>query len=479
MTWSWYEPSRWRLRRELRPRQTHLGMNAEDQLVIVDLKLDRPPAYVLQLPNEILHNIFSFLREFEPEPADWTPCGTNRDFRRDMTAVLLSCRRFNRVAERLMYRSLDVFLVPSNYHEKHSLQFYRSVTARPERLTYCRTLSLRLPWCPTTLSPGKVSLLPTTEDVVISRSGNAQRLTLDGRFPIKEIWDVPSKISKYMPQLESIELSRNGGVEIIRLVEGLDLPMLKSLHIRREAGTNNDDPRQVNKWQNKLGTSPITSLSIEQYVQQPEPLTSVVRWPRALERFCFRPTTKANRRPPPDYIDFEIIHDMLLPHKETLRHVEIAWMDRSFREYNIFPARTFSNLEYLELNEDNIFARTLSYSGDDLNKDKVCCAPQAAVWALFGGSLQTLVVDGDFRRERMLKSTRIEWWERFFTEMGKLRNHQPARREVKFNNTNNGLVRHWDWVHYSEVIRERLEDLKSQAQKFGVKFSYELGIQGD
>ncbi|KAI0180988.1 hypothetical protein GGR52DRAFT_14098 [Hypoxylon sp. FL1284] len=498
MTWIWYAPSSSWPRRPLR--QTHLGATAsagasgpgaaqKKQLGIVDLRRERAPrapAYVLALPDEILCEVFECLLEREHKLAGWTPGGSSREARRDLAAVQLSCRRFARVAEPARYRVADVFLAPSRLHRTRSFRFYRSVAARPERAAHCRELYLRLPpWHPAAPPPPcDRAVLPATESV-LARLANVRRLTLDGRLPAADVWDLPANISRFMPRLRSIELVRGGDHDVARLIAGLDLPLLESLHIwcSQDGGQLADFEPAI---KNKLGTAPLVSLHVGQHMRRPETLASVIGWARALERFSFRPQTGAAAAAaaacaellPRDRVRFDTLRDMLLPHADSLRHLEIDWLTPTtstttdtepelLEHAGVFDACAFARLAHLELVEADLR-----------------CAPRVAAAALFVGALETLVADCYVGHRATLGPRRVEWWAQFLREVAALPG-AGRRRRVVLKNT--GYK--W-WVpdrhrcaaaaaaaaaKLPRTLIQCLDDLGALAREGGVEFEYKIG----
>lgn len=161
---------------------------------------------------------------------------------------------------------------------------------------------------------------------------------------------------------------------------------------------------------------------------------------------------------------------VLLPYKETLRHLEIGPLN-VLVPGSIFQACFFSNLDYLEFEMDSLI-----------------CTPEVAARELFSGSLKTLAIDfrnGDLRQlyatSREDVKTGIKWWEEFLQEMSQLPNLQTARREIVFKNVGRerDLILRSSWedvAPWARTMDKICEDFKSQAEEFGVTLSYELGV---
>lgn len=99
------------------------------------------------------------------------------------------------------------------------------------------------------------------EDIV-SRLENVQHLTIDGRISSRVLDDLPSKISKYMPQLKTIDLFGCAeNLDIIELVEGLNLPMLESFRMHGSFNGENGNPRSADKVRGPVGS--IRSLRLQ------------------------------------------------------------------------------------------------------------------------------------------------------------------------------------------------------------------------
>ncbi|KAL7619859.1 hypothetical protein AAE478_010405 [Parahypoxylon ruwenzoriense] len=420
-----------------RLRQTHLGASLDKKLTIIDLR--HGPwmlAPILQLPDEILSQIFSYLVTKENTWAEWMPCGLTRSARRNLTALRLCCRRFSRVSHGLLYDSLDLFLVPHRLHFLRSSRFYHSLEGHPECSKYCKDLYLRLPFHYGKFDPETIPKLSVAGSIVCSLL-NVESLVIDGPLLDEKVWDLPSRISECMPRLRRITLRHAGGdLDVARIIEGFNFPMLKSLMVC--------DVRERHRR---------------------DPLKEIDKWPRALEQFYYEPKTEAYADPPKDFIKFESIHRILLPFKKSLRRIEINWLELSNGKTDVFYACTFPNLDYLRLIEEN-----------------VCWEPEIAARALFGGSLRTLVLDcylGHTYGWATLGPHRIRWWEQFLREVGKIPAPSSARREIRLENTGSTwyCLRFHEASNFMRTLLECLGDISKIAEEVGIDFSYKLGME--
>ncbi|KAI1374526.1 hypothetical protein F4677DRAFT_160031 [Hypoxylon crocopeplum] len=210
-------------------RQTHLGSSPDGKLVIVDFRLIRPATSpIFQLPVEIFCEIFEYLAIWESPGMYWAPCVNSRSVRIHLTASALSCKRFNQMAEPLLYRWLNLYLLPEWTARHRSFKLYCALKAHPERGRHCRKLHLSLPR--KDLTEDDLFNI-TLSDSVIRLLANIQEITIQDASLDKKVWDLPAKMNEYMPRLQCISVLNVKESEIMRIIEGSDLPLLKTFII--------------------------------------------------------------------------------------------------------------------------------------------------------------------------------------------------------------------------------------------------------
>ncbi|KAI1384554.1 uncharacterized protein F4822DRAFT_366734 [Hypoxylon trugodes] len=441
-------------RRELR--QTRLGKNSEGNLIIIYPKPPgsvTPPPYILKLPDEILYNIFENLTDVISWRT-WRPTNISSKVLLDLTAVLLVCRRFNQIADPLLYQSAAFDIMPRwNFSIRH-FKYYRCMKLHSSRAKSCQYLWLYVHRKQIGLTSKDMYMLEISDSLISSLS-NVRTLNIDGSITRKEEWDIPSRVTEYMLRLENLTLKRGKWSEIFEFIEGSDLPILKRLIIvgyRDQSGKT-----MVRK--DKIGKAPITELYVLEFLGGRECLKNLLRWPRALETFEFQLMDSWVQG---DTMLFETLWEMLLSHIESIRHIHIHWLDMIHPESSVFHAHTFTNLVYLELHLDNIRWEL-----------------DIAVEALFGGSLRTLVLNCLYPRYRstsLLNPKWIDWLGEFVREVGILT--AGSRREIVLKNTG----RKWSpflpkrMMRHNGSLRNGLRHIGYIAEAVDVKYSYEVGV---
>ncbi|OTB08332.1 hypothetical protein M426DRAFT_182454 [Hypoxylon sp. CI-4A] len=416
-------------------------------------------SYILQLPDEILSDAFDYLVGNDAMwRHTWSPCSVEMDTVTDLLALMFTCRRFLPIADRLLYRSISIHLVPWSSVSR-TFRFYDCLKAHPDRIKYCRELELNQ-YCRNP-SPHDLDTL-WTSDSILSALSNVRKLELTW-WTTGTVWDTYARISRYMPRLEYLHvMSPCGSSGVVSLINKSELPDLKTLKLddtHRGAGAS--EPIGIDR--DKLQKSSVTTLDLGYCVVYPEPLTSLIQWPHALETFVFHPMANSTHDLPQDYMNFDMLFKMLLPHENSLRRVELGLLEMKQPEDSVFQASRFTNLEHLQFMEHNL-----------------SCEPEVAAEALFGGSLQTLVLDcfiGHCLQNPTITPQRTEWLEDFVREVGRLPASSPAKRKIILEGTGEKWFdcQYPEMKSYPRTLIECLDTVQEIATEVGIDFSYVTG----
>ena len=273
---------------------------------------------ILNLPDELLLNIFNRLFT---QPQSSTPSGETKRHRPDGAALPQVSRRFHRLATPGLYTHLDV-----NFDDSHSRAtlLYRTLSENPELRPYCRSLRLVLPDpdAETTSGPTSDELSSeaiTTAARMISDLPNTRDLSISGYFTHPQTheatWALARSAGYNMPQLEKLSLGKQVWIERVRELLG-EAKQLKTLEI----GIGCVAEGIILPAPEMVGSSSVTSLSIDYLLALPGKLDRLLFIPAKLEHFAFKGMY------PGCYWGWPLgqMIAALQPHRTTLRTLRVA-----------------------------------------------------------------------------------------------------------------------------------------------------------
>ncbi|KAK5659551.1 hypothetical protein OQA88_753 [Cercophora sp. LCS_1] len=277
---------------------------------------------ILNLPDELLLDIFGHL--FTQPPSTIPSDPETKRHRPDGAALPKVSRRFHRLATPGLYTHLDV-----NFNDSPSsaTQLHRTLSEHPSLRPYCRSLRLTLPdpdadaaerdgdMTNEELSQAATSM---ATDITTWLS-NTRDLSITGYFTRAEThaasWALVQHAGRNMPQLETLSLGKQVWVE--RVCELLsEFKQLRTLEIGLGCVVEDIIPPTPEL----VGSSAVTSLSIDYLLAVPGNLDRLLLIPAALEHFAFRGMA------PGCYWSWPLagMIEALEPHRESLRTFKIA-----------------------------------------------------------------------------------------------------------------------------------------------------------
>ncbi|KAK0622506.1 hypothetical protein B0T14DRAFT_601249 [Immersiella caudata] len=290
---------------------------------------------ILRLPDELLLDTFGYL--FLPPPSV-PPSAEAKPHRPDGASLPNVCRRFHRLATPGLYTHLRF-----NFEESPSsaTQLYRTLSEKPELRPHCRSLRLTLPDPDADLEEhmrnggrlGEVS--DATKEIMSMASEmmswleNARDLFISGYFIHHKThlatWALVRSAGVHMSKLENLSLGKQVFVERVcdLLVE---MKQLRTLEIGIGVAVEDITPPAPEV----VGSSSVTSISVDYLLAVPENLERLLLLPAALEHFAFRGMS------PGAYWSWSLprMIGAVEPHRDTLRTLQVASGRASGDDYN-------------------------------------------------------------------------------------------------------------------------------------------------
>lgn len=204
-------------------RQTHLGGSEDRQLIIIDLPSTRIvplKSYILRLPEELLYYICSLCSITR---TDSRPGVVRRGLgRRSLTAVMLTCQRFYRIAQCFLYRGLRLRLIPSTIR---TILFYRSLMVSKTISRHCQSLTLEFP-------PWYIYKLTARDQIIaetiLTSLPAVRKIHIEG-LPEWAIPQLFSHIHNYMRELNHLRISDTSEDVLASIWQDLNPPQLRSM----------------------------------------------------------------------------------------------------------------------------------------------------------------------------------------------------------------------------------------------------------
>jgi hypothetical protein len=201
-------------------------------------------AIIFRLPDELISEIHKFTL---PAWYGWNYNGG--DYYGQALALTRVCKRFNRIAQSLLYRSLLVEnacgLVPPCVRAE---RLYRTMKADPSLGRFCKQLKVYI---------SDVSDDQSTSDYAIANQlfcwlPNVTSFDLQGGFNRgngSALWALIQRAAKHMPFIKQVRLCREdiAGLLLLPIIENLNLPRLENLELHGISGVvtgRNSEDRQ-------------------------------------------------------------------------------------------------------------------------------------------------------------------------------------------------------------------------------------------
>ncbi|KAK4441991.1 hypothetical protein QBC34DRAFT_419389 [Podospora aff. communis PSN243] len=247
---------------------------------------------MLALPDELLLEIFNNL--FLPPPPS-PPSGDPKRHCAEGAALPKVCRRFHRLATPGLYTHLDVHFTDAESGDPtySAKLLHRTLDENSNLHHYCRSLRLILP-DPDYQSQGlplNRASRPVRDALLMAFNitawlKNTTNLFISGYFSHSRTHSVSlalvDSVGKHMPRLEKLSIGKQVWLERVWYILR-EIKQLRSLEIGIGVSATNKHPRSK-----FIGSSAITSLSVDYLLAPPLNLERLLLVPEALEHFTFR-----------------------------------------------------------------------------------------------------------------------------------------------------------------------------------------------
>jgi hypothetical protein len=284
-----------------------------------------PTMAILTLPDEILLEIFNNL-SIPPPPT--APSGDPKRCSPEGVALLKVSRHFHRLATPGLYTHLDVHFSDADSGDRicSAALLHRTLSENPGLRPYCRTLRLTLP-DPDYKIQGHASDQPSAAVQnamwmafdMTTWLENTRDLFINGYFihPKTHVatWDLVHSAGIHMPRLEKLSFGKQVWIE--RVCEVLvEMKQLRTLEIGIGVAAVDIIPPALEL----IGSSSVTSLSVDYLLALPGNLERLLLVPAALEHFAFRGMA------PGCYWSWPLSQMVaaLEPHQNSLRTFQVA-----------------------------------------------------------------------------------------------------------------------------------------------------------
>lgn len=239
--------TRWtrRPRYSRQTQQATLGKSVEENLAFQKTQASHHeyvvdssrPAFILQLPDEVLRLILEFAIL---ETDSWhKESPYNKAF---IPSLAYTCHRFSRIIISFNYHTLHMaFPRRMIYPVCRTRKLVKTLEANPSLGRFCQSLSLYI----SDVCPRRVKTDSECLDAIIPELKNVKYLTVHGGFEPgskSHTWDIIQRCSKHMPRLEQVLLAREAftGPGFADILQNLQIPMLQELYIHGSSESNTD-----------------------------------------------------------------------------------------------------------------------------------------------------------------------------------------------------------------------------------------------
>jgi hypothetical protein len=212
----------------------HLVRSAQNELALRSCRQSSPkrgPAFIFNLPEEILLRVFEFATN---QPNSWHDGCYDYPYLFNyagIKALSYVCRSFHRIASPLLYHTINFsfgnqFVPPS----KRVQQLHRRLETNPSLRRHCRALALTV---------ADITSKPKTKDDfdiandLASWLSEVRDLSIHGGFQRgQDMWDLIRNVVEHMLMLENLAISREDwGLHLDAIVQNLNFPFLRKLHV--------------------------------------------------------------------------------------------------------------------------------------------------------------------------------------------------------------------------------------------------------
>ncbi|KAJ5549043.1 hypothetical protein N7513_006277 [Penicillium frequentans] len=318
--------------------QTTLGKTVEGNLSIQKTKesnyefvLDSSrPAFILQLPDEVLRLILEFAITGTDSWHKESPYN-----KASIPALAYTCHRFSRIIISFNYHTLHMaFPRRMIYPVCKTRKLIKTLEANPSLGRFCQSLSLHISdVCPTRVKTDSECL-----DEIIPELKNVKYLTVHGGFEPgskSHTWDIIQRCSKHMPRLEQVLLAREAftGPGFTDILQNLQIPMLQELYIHGSSESNTDASSSTVEVAKPVKASDVTKLHLSDFKDTSATMNTLIHWPKSLFEFSIENihSDPDHRDSHPNYLDLPLLRKMLQEHKDTLTTLSIGPLSLSGR----------------------------------------------------------------------------------------------------------------------------------------------------
>ncbi|KAL3471340.1 hypothetical protein BJX99DRAFT_263360 [Aspergillus californicus] len=312
-------------------------------------------AAILKLPDELLDAIIHHahalpLRSVHPGMRHYWR--KHEDFYRTLFSLSLVCRRFYLITTPHLYADLEVYTYQYTYEPKNTPGpegLHRSCTENVSLRPLCRRLSVQL--SDSAVDSGNQRTSPRSDmatDLTRWFTGT-QWLAVSGLSRNEHAWSLVQFGLANFPNLSRLYLEAGAmaGLSLPRVFQTLYSSRINALELH-EVSTKGDsvDWRQMEE---RAGTAAFTTLRLTAFLQTPEVLAHLLRWPAKLEEFSLDFTYGSAYSELGLYDDWSLatLQPILAIHKNTLRSINVTHVNR--QGLTGFDLRGFPVLEEISL----------------------------------------------------------------------------------------------------------------------------------
>ncbi|KAL4956309.1 hypothetical protein BDW69DRAFT_89715 [Aspergillus filifer] len=309
------------------------------------MKSNQPP--ILSLPDELLDNILSAVCSIDDDRTRSYINPTHAP-----SILCLVCRRFYHIAVSYLYTNLRIDTRFTDYPQKGIAKDPRLVhkccSQNPSIWRLCRRLRL--------------SCDPYRPDPIANRCAcdifldfttwftQAKSFDLYGPWEDQKTWNVLRSALANFSDLT--ELSMRDSLELGKVVDTLGDMRASTIQSLTLDGISTDlDPLECSQLEAQAGTASFKTLKLRDFLQTPEVMEALVKWPHTLESFDLHFTFGACYSKAGLYEDWSLatLQPILAIHRSTLRSISIRCINSG--GLSGFDMRAFPRLEELCLSK--------------------------------------------------------------------------------------------------------------------------------
>ncbi|KAH8692381.1 hypothetical protein BGW36DRAFT_387494 [Talaromyces proteolyticus] len=312
-------------------------------------------AFILRLPDELLDNIIckaAYLPENSPSMRSWHY--TNVELYGTLATLCLVCQRLNRLAMPYLYADPMIYCYkPLHSQPKQATRLiHRSCRENPSLWPLCRRLIIHYEDRDVVDRENRKNPYLYVAMDSVTWFTAAKSLVIMGLGRDERAWILLRSALEHITGLTLLSLRSHIGYnisipQVVEILSDFKLQDIRTLHL--EGISIGGDALSWRKLQEKAGTARFTELELLSFLQTPDVLRDLVRWPAHLEKFALEHTYGSCYSVLGLYTDWSLatLQPILSIHKSTLRSISIRCINVGGLDG--FDLREFENLEELSL----------------------------------------------------------------------------------------------------------------------------------